>query len=89
MPDTLWYPTAYARSLVAGLWNGHADAINDYRERQVAGITTDLVHPFEPTLLLMLESTAPVPFGGAAIPIPVRLDWEFDVVVRGLRKAHN
>lgn len=33
MPDTLWYPTAYARSLVAAAWLGNEDAINDYRER--------------------------------------------------------
>lgn len=38
---------------------------------------------------MSLESAAAVPFGGAPVAIPVRLDWEFDVIVRGLRKAHE
>lgn len=39
MPDTLWYPTSYARSLVAGAWGGNGDAIGRYREYAMAGIT--------------------------------------------------
>jgi len=48
-----------------------------------SGVTDQMYHSFNPTLIIALESGVNVT--GGPTTVPIRVDWEFDVVVRGLR----
>lgn len=82
VPDTLWFPTTLARAFAVEAWNNENNGYAWISKMQ-AGFTDQMYHSFNPTLIIALESGVNVTAGPTTVPI--RVDWEFDVVVRGLR----
>lgn len=77
-------PTAYANYLRATKATGYEQGTYPVAENIMLGFQQGVApHGFQPNLLLQLDNVAGVL--NEQINLGVRLDWEFDVVVRGLR----
>ena len=82
--ESFYLPTSYC-SFLASLKNEEPDVVlkQIYEGGYQIGLSP---YGFRPVLLVGASSTSPV---GANFQVPVRLEWSFDISVRGLRKGSD
>lgn len=75
-PDTLWYPTSLGKMLEVNAnatatvnWVGNTTETLNYVIDFSKGITKEMYHSFNPTLLLALESNTAAPASGYSISV--------------------
>lgn len=84
-PDNLFMPTSVSR-MATSVWTGNIAARSNWLADLKNGVSTEFYHSFNPTLYVQLSANAAP---GNNVIIPCRVDLEYDVVVRGLRRVNQ